>query len=195
MTVTQIDDHVAQALNRVIEQYKESPRLIFMLTTIVEQIQEIEDALIDLMDKTWIDTAEGEQLDQLGLLLNVTRGGFSDDVFKTRLKAAIVRYTSSGRAEQVISAIQLLSQANTIVLEELFPASIRITAIGAVSPAGTLEELKAAIKGAMAAAISYSALVISSANPFVFDGDPYPDGRGFGDALDSSVGGNFAEIL
>lgn len=195
MSVTQINDHIVQALNRVLEQYKESPRLQFMLSTSVQQVQDLEDALIDLLDKTWINTAEGAQLDQLGLLLNVTRGGFSDAVYRTRLNAAIVRYTSSGRPEQVISAIRLLSQADQIILEELFPADIRVTAVGAVSPAGTLEELKAGIKGSMAAGVSYSALVISSATPFVFDGDPYPGGQGFGDVNDPLVGGNFAEIL
>jgi hypothetical protein len=195
MSVTQINEHIAQALNRVLEEYKESPRLLFMLSTSVQQVQDLEDALIDLLDKTWINTAEGEQLDQLGLLLNVTRGGFSDAVYRTRLNAAIVRYTSSGRPEQVISAIRLLSQADQIILEELFPAEIRVTAIGAVSPAGTLDELKAGIKGSMAAAVSYSALIISSDTPFVFDGDPYPNGQGFGDVNDPSVGGNFAEIL
>jgi hypothetical protein len=195
MGVTKINDHIAQALNRVLEQYKESPRLLFMLSTSAEQVQELEDALIDLMDKTWINSAEGEQLDQLGLLLNVTRGGFSDAVYRTRLNAAIVRYTSSGRPEQVISAISLLSQADQIILEEIFPADIRVTAVGAVSPAGTLDELKAGIKGSMPAGVSYSALVISSSTPFVFDGDPYPGGQGFGDVNDPSVGGNFAELL
>ena len=195
MSVTQITDHIAQALARVLEQYKESPRLLFMLSETATQVQELEDALIALMDNTWINTAEGEQLNQLGLLLNVTRGGFSDAVYRTRLNAAIVRYTSSGRPEQVISAIKLLSQADQIILEELYPADIRVTAVGAVSPAGTLEELKAGIKGSMAAGISYSALVISSTTPFVFDGDPYPGGQGFGDVNDPLVGGNFAELL
>ena len=195
MGVEQITNHIEQTLNRVLEQYKESPRLLFMLSTAAAEVQVLEDTLINMINNTWINTAEGEQLNQLGLLLNVTRGGFSDAIYRTRLKAAIVRYTSSGKPEQVISAIKLLSQANQIIVEELYPAEIRVTAIGAVSPAGTLEELKAGIKGSMAAGVSFSALVISSSTPFVFDGDPYPTGAGFGDVFDANVGGNFAELL
>lgn len=195
MALEIIDNHVEQALGRVLEMYKDSPRLTFMLESIAGQVQDIEDALQDVLSNTWIETAEGEQLNRLGEVLNVGRGGFSDDIYRIRLKAAIVRYTSSGRPEQVISAFLLLSQADAIILEEVFPASLRITAVGAISPAGTSDELKAAVDGSLAAGVSFDALIISSETPFVFDGDPYPTGAGFGDALDSSVGGNFAEIL
>lgn len=195
MALEKIDNHLQQALDRVIEQYKDSPRLIFLLTQAVNQIQELENAFIDVLQKTWINTAEGAQLDELGLLLNVTRGGFSDAVYRTRLNAAIVRYTSSGRPEQVLSAISLLSQARQVILEEIYPAEIRLTAVGAVAPAGTFDELRAGINGSLAAGVNYSALVISTDTPFVFDGDPDPQGQGFGDVFDASVGGNFAEIL
>jgi hypothetical protein len=195
MTIEIIDNHLALALARVIEQYKESPRLLSVLSTFVAQVQELENALIDLVDDTWINTAVGAQLDELGLLLNVTRGGFSDTVYRTRLNAAIVRHTSSGRAEQVISAFKLLAQADQVIVEEVFPGTVRLTAIGAVSPAGTTAELRAGIDGALAAGIGFEVLIISSTTPFVFDGDTYPGGQGFGDSFDSTVGGNFAEII
>jgi hypothetical protein len=195
MPVTKIDNHLQQALERVLEQYKDKPRIVFLLSQFVQQVQDLEDTLIDMLDKTWINTAEGAQLDELGILLNTTRGGFSDAVFRTRLNAAIVRYTSSGRPEQVLSAISLLSQAGTVILEELYPAEVRLTAIGAVAPAGTFDELRAGINGSLAAGVNYSALVISTTTPFVFDGDPFPTGAGFGDVFDPTVGGNFAEII
>lgn len=66
-------DRVAQAKEKLIEQYKDSPNLISLIGSFSGQLQEIEVAHDDLLTKRFLDTAVGANLDVLGRIVVLER--------------------------------------------------------------------------------------------------------------------------
>ena len=64
MSITQITTHEQDALDRVIEQYKNSLNLLAIISVFAKQVQETENAFISLVNRVDIDTSEGVQLDK-----------------------------------------------------------------------------------------------------------------------------------
>lgn len=59
-------DFVEEGLNRLLTQYRESPNLIYFITTALEEIWEARDALCDLPEYFSLDDAIGDQLTLIG---------------------------------------------------------------------------------------------------------------------------------
>lgn len=66
-------NHVEQAHNRLVSQYKESENLKAYIAAIVKQDDDLEKSLFDLLDKRHLDVAEGEQLDVIGRIVGLNR--------------------------------------------------------------------------------------------------------------------------
>jgi alkanesulfonate monooxygenase SsuD/methylene tetrahydromethanopterin reductase-like flavin-dependent oxidoreductase (luciferase family) len=195
MAATKITDHVLQALARRMAMYAETTDIAWFISTICVQIQELEEAFFELIEDRWLDTAIGLQLDNLGEILGIGRAGNDDDTYRIRLIAGVARFNSSGRPEEVISAFLLLASATRVILSETFPAEVNITAIGSFSVVGTEDELRNAMNDVLAAGVAFSGLIVGGEHPFVFQGYPWPEGRGFGTVTDPSIGGTFARLL
>lgn len=192
---TQITDHVDQALARRTSLWTESDDIEWFLSAAGEQIQELEDTIIDLVNDRWLSTAEGAQLDLLGGILNIIRNANTDDEYRRRLKAAVVRYKSSGRAEEVISAFILLVDANRVILTEVFPAEVNVAVSGSIGLVGTSGELENAINDVLAAGVSLGAVILADDVPFVFQGYPFPEGKGYSSIAAPASGGRYATLL
>lgn len=193
--VTPITTHVADALNRRLQEYKESNNLEQLISIFAQRSQDVEDVIKDLDTMRWLLTASGEQLDGLGRILNVSRAGYSDLQYVPRIQAAVIRYRSSGRWEQLLQALLLLTQAESVQMGESFPAKVVAVLFGSAAPVASYPEIQAGLRGAAAAGVGFDAVLIATATPLVFYGDPFPSGLGFGTVTDASVGGNFNEIL
>ena len=58
---TKINDHIQQALDRLLEQYRNKPRIEGLISCFTEQIQDLEDVIFDLPEDLTIETAVGVQ--------------------------------------------------------------------------------------------------------------------------------------
>lgn len=189
-----ISDHEDINIGRITERFKQTD--VEKFTVILsKQVQELEQTFYDLLTKRGLDTAEGEQLDKIGEILNTPRAGFNDENYVIRLKAAIIRYNSKGRPEDIISAFSLLTQAEQVIYGEVYPAKIRLTAVNSINPVGTKDEIRNAMEGAKAAGVGVDIIISTNDTPFVFFGDTYAGGEGFGTVSDANIGGNFAELI
>ena len=195
MTSTKITTHTVDALARRMQQYKESPNLEALITIFTDRTQTIENAFDDLDLLRWLDTATGEQIDALGRTLDVARGGYADAAYVLRIKAAIVRYHSSGRWAQVAAAMTLLTGATTIQMDDSYPANVQAILIGSIAPVASYADILVGIRAALAAGVGITSIVLVSPTPLVFFGDPLPAGQGFGTLTDALIGGNFATIM
>ena len=72
MTCPQID-HVTKYIAKLITQYRESSNLIDYITVFLDQSDDIEEVLCQFFSERWIDTAEGAQLDIIGLIVGQPR--------------------------------------------------------------------------------------------------------------------------
>lgn len=191
MTVTQITDHVVQAKDRLITQYKEQPNIEAIVETYASQRQEVETVLFQLLNERSIDTAVGQQLDLLGDILDEPRTGLTDNIYSVRLLNKISQLNSEGTAEDLINIYKILMQADSVQYGEIQPAHVVLLAINP-NPIGELSEIAQSLEGAKPAGVSIQA--ISTPSLYLgFEGDP--DGVGLGDLTNATVGGHLSEII
>lgn len=172
-------DHEAQALARLIEQYKGSTNIENVIKAIVPQTQDQEPVLDDLQLLRFLGAASGEQLDGLGRILDTPRAGLSDTDYRGLLTVKIAENFSEGTIEDLIGIFNALMDATKTQAIETFPAAFQLTAINGGVPILPLANVRISIERAKPAGVGIGALIQATADPFVFDGDP--DGFGFDD--------------
>lgn len=170
-TITHKTALVVEAQGNLIEQFRGRASIEALVDALVTQCQEIEDAGFQIIEDTVIATAVGMQLDGLGDIVGIERGGSSDAEFRTRIQAQILVNDSSGTISELLEILVVLG-ASTIVLTEWPPAKIEIIVysilIGGVIAANAADEARAAGVG-----LGFTWHI--STNPFTFD----TAGKGF----------------
>lgn len=166
--IEKINNHREQALKRLLEQYKDKPNFIEMITIYTKQIQEIENMFFDLLEKRGIDEAEGAQLDGIGTILNQSRIGLSDDNYRGLLYSKIAEYNSEGTIEDILNIARLVIRADSYELQEYYPASFILTA---VNPNPLIPEIyiNNAIRKARPVCIEFNVVYTPVSNVFRFD--------------------------
>ncbi len=179
---TQINDHEVAALERLLEQYKQSDNLKGILNSFNKQIQEIEDAMFGLFGKLDIMTISGDQLDRIGDIVGQTRLGTNDETYRLLIYARIGINNSTGTTEEIINIFTLITQSTIVDLKDLQPAAIQISGNGVVD-SGFETFVKQSIQQALVAGVSLDNMVIfDDTESFMFadeDGGTTPPG-GFG---------------
>jgi len=177
MTLTKTDDHVAEALDHLIQKFKGKERVAALITSYVEQIQDLEDALWGVLLGRQIDNAVGEQLDGLGSIVGEDRNGKTDDQYRIAIRTRILINASSGTAEDAIGILKAAT-GSVVKIREFFPAAFIAelttpvdTGFDAALVAVYLREGKAA--GVLAHLVYYPE------DPFRFDtsGQGYDEGH------------------
>lgn len=170
MSLTPITDYVEQAIARLAAQYKGMPLIEGLVEAIIQPFQGIEDALVQTLNFRWVDTAIGAQLDGLGSIVGEERRGRNDDEYRLAIKLRIAINTSQGTPENAINVFLLVTGCTQAHYLPYYPAEVDI--FGNCNFA--------------------EAILGDASDDFAFDGGP--DGLGFGDFFDSSVGGEFQTI-
>ncbi len=198
--ITKNTQHTAEGLLLFIDRYKNKPRLASLISIFLDQVQELEDALFELITDRTIDAAVGVQLDILGAIVGQPdRLGLSvDDEYRTIIKARIKVNRSDGHAEQLIEILRLITtltgvlQPAEILLLDTPPAAIRIsllTDIGTLDPGIAFNLLDDARGAGIKLDFIYTTTV--KADTFTFGGDgPNDPDKGFFNS-DTPSGGKF----
>lgn len=181
--LTEITDHVAQALGRLRQQYRGKPRLAALITAIVGPIQDLETAFQDLTNERSISTASGFQLDQLGTIFDLDRLGAEDDEsYRARLAARAAQNVSQGEPETLIALYQLLTGADLVYLGESFPAGVRLYSDVGYTDQAQINALYEQVKLALPAGVRLEQLgAFDPVTPFAFAGSA--PGSGFDDGI------------
>jgi len=121
------EEHVAEAISHLIQFFREGPRNLALLTALVEQVQEVEDANWAHHNAFDVDTAVGEQLDFLGKRVGERRSDRTDDVYRTAIRVRILVNLSNGRVEELIAIAIGLSPTADVFVRELYPAALEMS--------------------------------------------------------------------
>lgn len=156
--------HVQQAQERLIELYKTQPNFNSLSSSIISQIQELEDTTFNVFENRWLFTAEGEQLDKLGESLGEVRKGRSDLEYRVAILTAISVNVGSGTPDLLINVIKQLYSTSSIDYKELYPASLSITFQSDVK----IPEITKFIDSIKPAGVGKSTLMQYAGTPFVF---------------------------
>lgn len=190
MNSTYIPDHIARAKDRLIEQYKEKPKIEGLLEAIVKPLQELEDLFLALGTERWIDSAIGAQLDVVGKIVGAQREvGQNDEDYRLAIKAQIIMNLNQGTPEEIIAAAKFFIGSIFIWYLEVYPAAVDIFS-STVIPEENRAKIRAQLKKFLPAGVSLDSFgQFDETNPFIFSG-----GSGFGDVNDANVGGLLADL-
>ena len=164
-TVTQKTDLVGEAQANLISQFRGRANIEALLDALVTQCQDIEDTGFEIITETAIATAVGVQLDGLGDIVGIERGGSADAEFRVRIEAQVLVNKSSGTIPQLLEILEVLG-ASSITLSEYYPAKMEIQVdsilAGGVIAANAVDEARA---GGVGLGFAWHI----STNPFIFD--------------------------
>lgn len=194
MPVTPIVDHVAQAVARLIEQYKKKPDLEGMVGAFTAPFQALEDTFQDLETDRSLETSVGVQLDRLGTIVGIARAtNETDDEYRISIKTKIVENISQGEPERLITVYRLLVGASLVYLSELYPGGIGLMSDVDLADQDFINLLFKRIDRIAAAGVRIDYLgSFDPDEPFAMAGTL--PGEGFGTDTDPLIGGKFATL-
>lgn len=108
MATEHVTDHVARALARLPQQFRGKTNVEALLSALVGPGQDLEDALYALLTERDVDTAVGQQLDDLGGIVGEARQGRNDDDYRRFVRARISVNKSKGTALDVLTVASLV---------------------------------------------------------------------------------------
>lgn len=188
-----ITTHVADALDRLLQQYRDLPRVTALITAFVDEVQDLENALADVYDGRWIDLAVGDVLDDVGTIVNQPRLGFDDDRYRSLIRAKIGQNVSQGDPERVIQVAKLLIGASLVHLQELYPAGYSISADADI-PVSLVNLFYEQLDLVDPAGVRLEYLICFDPDEaFAFEGGP-GTALGFGDSTNPLTGGMLAKV-
>lgn len=190
--ITQITTHQADALKRLMEQFKGKANLTKILNIYLPRIQEVEDEIFKLLNALDIDSQEGQFLDFIGEIVGLTRvSGTSDARYRQLLKAKIGTNTSEGIPEQIISVFKILTQSEWVHFIDLFNGNVSLTGTVEFTDQDEINDLFEDMDAVLMGGVRMPFFVCADeTESFAFAG-PGPAGLGFDDGT-GTVGGKFA---
>jgi len=138
-----IPNHVAEALALLIEQFKRSDNLKALITVFATQVQDLENATNQLLIFRSLDRASGEQLDGLGDIVGIARGGRSDESYRDAINTKIILNTSHGEPERLLTGLRFFTGGTFVRIIEYYPASAALFTNGVIT--STLQKQMEAI--------------------------------------------------
>jgi hypothetical protein len=112
----------SENLTNVLEQYKDSTKLQALIDSPNISANDIEQALFEIRDEFYVDTAVGAQLDVLGIIFQVPRAGLNDTEYRTQIKLKGGLLSGSGEPEFIISVLKSLYGATSVKYYPGFPS-------------------------------------------------------------------------
>lgn len=90
------EDHCEEGKALLISQFRDKPRIEGVLCALLDGVQDLHDAIWQVLTERWLDSATGVQLDQLGTIVALPRTGWIDGTYRQLLRAQILTLRSKG---------------------------------------------------------------------------------------------------
>ena len=198
--IVPIEDHCADGLTVLFEEYKQSPVLQAMICAYLSEVQVAEDDVASFRFVFDIANASGDVLDLIGRIVTEDRNGLADTDYRRALRTRILTNRSEGLIEDLIAAAVVWSELESgeIQFQDIGPAYIRATLWEdpPTNVPGLFKRLNAARAGGVRIDLIYFP---EGDDTFDFSGTyATPEGtttRGFGSAYNAGTGAGFAGVL
>lgn len=161
-----ISDHIAQALNLLVQQFRDKTTWTDILTAMLQEAQNIEDAFKDLYFYRALKTAFGVQLDGIGEILGLARNGLDDEDYRISLTFQAFLNQSKGEPEVLIAALKVFTNSTNVHVYEIFPAECYGWFNNHLHLLSKLDEK---MDGLCAGGVKWGGSIIGNEQPFVFD--------------------------
>jgi hypothetical protein len=187
-------EHSANIANRglgnLIEKFQGKPRIAWLLVTLLDQVQEWEDALWDIYVLRNLEDATGDLLDQLGGIVGESRRGRTDDEYRRFIGVRILSNRSDGQIEDLYTILRAIWPDFSGFIRDLYPASMLVEIQNPITSETPMSEVNLVLgrskpggvslfAGYTSVAVADSMIIDSALSPFTTAGQ----------AIGSSVGG------
>lgn len=125
--ITLVSDRVERAKSFLLSQFKDKPNINLLVECLVEELQKYENGLIELQSARTLDGAFGVWLDEIGVRLKVSRGNYNDDDYKTAIKIAMAKKTSSASIDDILKLVTILTSDTEATLTVNYPYLMELT--------------------------------------------------------------------
>ena len=165
--------------------FEEKPHMAAIMNAIASELQELSDAIYDVMTEIDVNSAVGAQLDLLGKVYGRSRDGYGDEAYRSLLKMQIGINVSNGTINPMIAIIKSVTDSTKVDMFEDYPA-----AVSAVVNGGTVNaELLAELESVASAGVDMSIRPIGGDDAFGFENSF--DSLGFSSLYDPTSGGQY----
>jgi hypothetical protein len=124
--LTQILDRIARTTGGLMAQFENQPNMTAIMASYGVQFQELENMFWDLYLLQTLANSEGEQLDQIGIIVDEPRSGRDDENYRAAIYGRIALNRSHARIEDILDAMTAILD-NTYVLRELDDQTFIVT--------------------------------------------------------------------
>lgn len=107
-------DHISIGKERAISYFQSKENYLNLLEIFLREIQEVEDAFIELAQMKDLNTVTGVWLDYLGSILGEERDGLGDDVYRANLKLRVAINTSDGTTPVLQEILRTYTESDFI---------------------------------------------------------------------------------
>ena len=204
--IDQFSEHEKLSSVRFLDQFKNSVDLKALAASYAGQIQDLEDAVFEVILERVLPTAEGVQLTILGAIVQQPRTTNDDTEFKIAINARIAINLSDSTPEDVIKVGVLIFETTgeTFCIREEPPAQLRVTVIDplTISPTLVQQLLDEADAAGNRLLLSYTPSAIATRLRFTDEvTGGFGTGKkgvgstgGFGDSLGGHTGGLLTSV-
>lgn len=112
-------DVKSQLISRLTTVLRRLPSLVQIAKAIAEEIQELDDAAVDILLKRLITEASGIYLDEWGRVLGEPRRGREDDKYRPALFVRVSRNRSTGQTDEVVRVLKGIANTDSVDYLEL----------------------------------------------------------------------------
>ena len=142
MTINLITDPLERPLGRLPSQFSQSEAVQQLIEILSEELFELQQVFTDLLDQVNIESATGDWLDRLGLILNVIRDGATDEEYRVKLNLKIYFNSSTGASEYVIKALRYMTGGENIQITDTGIATLSAITDGIALDNATVAEVR-----------------------------------------------------
>lgn len=200
--MVQISTHVQDALDRLMEQYRNKPRISAILTSLVDQIQDLEDVVFEVRDGTMLFNgttypAIGAQLDQIGEIVGQKRNGLEDAQYLLFILGKIAANYSDASLPTILKIIKIIYQPESVFIRNVYPNAIAYSLGNPALDPLFFNLARTLIQGALGQTVDISYIAThdpDDAFRFTYRGGPLIGG-GFADKSVPGSGGKFADSI
>lgn len=129
------ETHVADAVKRLLWQFRDKPNIVAVVESYAVQIQELEYVFMSLLVDRYVSTAEGVQLDGIGGIVGETRQNRTDLDYRVAIQGRILRNRAHSRAEDILTLFRFLLDSHAYeLIDGPGVAAFILRIVGALNP-------------------------------------------------------------
>lgn len=126
-TLEWVESHCEDGKGLLISQFRNKPRIEATLCALLAGVQDLHDAIWQVLTERWLGSAVGVQLDQLGTIVNLPRAGWVDGTYRGMLRAQVLTLRSKGRWPDLFAILEAMGVTLTLTtVDEPAMAAMRI---------------------------------------------------------------------